>query len=200
MHKFKRRCLIATILATIGCVLFFIVTTKMLVIPMIKEIKTPSDLCKTFDLFPQLPYWGVFALCLICDIIFFRLANMLYVIYRQIYSPLIKYNNFILALAENKIPNQLKLDNSKISILTPLGKALNLVRDRIIITHNRLRKSQEREECILKSSETAKYLKSIIIGRLTPDIRQPLQSIKGFDEILRTKSDRKKLLQDEARI
>ena len=200
MHKFKRRCLIATILATIGCVLFFIVTTKMLVIPMIKEIKTLSDLCKTFDLFPQLPYWGVFALCLICDIIFFRLANMLYVIYRQIYSPLIEYNNFILALAENKIPNQLKLDNSKISILTPLGKALNLVRDRIIITHNRLRKSQEREEYILKSSETAKYLKSIIIGRLTPDIRQPLQSIKGFDEILRTKSDRKKLLQDEARI
>ncbi len=197
MLKLKRRCLIAAILSAIGFVMFFAVTTWTLVIPMIGEIKSFQDLGKTFDLFPKLPYWGILALCIICDVIFYRLSRMLYIFYRQIYKPLIEYNDFILALSENKIPPQLKLNLSSDAILTPLGQALNLVRDRIITNLNRLRQSQEREENLKKSSETANYLKSIIIGRLTPDIRQPLQSIKGFDDIMRTKSDRKNLSENE---
>ena len=188
MLGLKKRCLAAAILATIGFAMFFIITTWALIIPMIGEIKSFQDLSKTFDLFPQLPYWGIFALCIICDIIFYRLTRMLYVLHNQIYTPLIKYNDFILELADNKIPSQLEVDSDKQTILSPLGQALNLVRDRILTNTNRLRKSQEREESLKKSTDTANYLKSIIIGRLTPDIRQPLQSIKGFDDIMRTKS------------
>ena len=89
MLGLKKRCLAAAILATIGFAMFFIITTWALIIPMIGEIKSFQDLSKTFDLFPQLPYWGIFALCIICDIIFYRLTRMLYVLHNQIYTPLI---------------------------------------------------------------------------------------------------------------
>lgn len=193
MQKLKIRCLIATILATICFILFFSVTSWTLIIPMIKTIHSWQDLTKTFEMFPFLPYWGIFALCLICDFYFLYLARLMYVLYRQIYTPLLEYNKFILKLADNKIPERLAIGKGGKTILAPLGNALNLVRDRLVVNLNRLHQSQEREESLKKTSETTKYLKSIVIGRLTPDIRMPLQSIKGYDEIMRTKSSQNSL-------
>ena len=102
---------------------------------------------------------------------------------RSIANPIARATGFANALARNEFPSE-PLKMSGAMELVVLGKSLNFMRDRLSSTISKLKRSHEREYAARRDAEDANALKSELLSRLSIELRNPLNSIKGFSALI----------------
>lgn len=197
MINLRRRCLLAFWVTFFGFVLMLGATTIAVFIPLVRNLKSFESLLATSEFFPLLPLWAVILLAVIPNLLLLWIVEILFYLNRRVYKPLIACDHFILELADNRFPEPLKLPSKTSTRMVQFMNSLNLVRDRLLANANRLKLSQHREVKAKKNIDVAADLKSIIISRLLPDVRLPLQSIEGFDDIIKAKSSFNELSKED---
>ncbi len=102
---------------------------------------------------------------------------------RSIADPIARATGFANALARNEFPSEpLKMSGAEELVI--LGKSLNFMRDRLSSTISKLKRSHERESAARRDAEDANTLKSELLSKLSIELRNPLNSIKGFSALL----------------
>lgn len=102
---------------------------------------------------------------------------------RSIADPIAHATGFANALARNEFPPEpLKMSGAEELVI--LGKSLNFMRDRLSSTISKLKRSHERESAARREAEDANVLKSELLSRLSIELRNPLNSIKGFSALI----------------
>ncbi len=102
---------------------------------------------------------------------------------RSIADPIARATAFANALARSEFPAE-PLKMSGAQELVVLGKSLNFMRDRLSSTISKLKRSHERESAARRDAEDANVLKSQLLSRLSIELRNPLNSIKGFSSLI----------------
>ena len=102
---------------------------------------------------------------------------------KSIADPIARATAFANALARNEFPSE-PLKMSGAQELVVLGKSLNFMRDRLSSTISKLKRSHERESAARRDAEDANTLKSELLSRLSIELRNPLNSIKGFSSLI----------------
>lgn len=102
---------------------------------------------------------------------------------RSIADPIARATAFANALARGEFPAE-PLKMSGAEELVVLGKSLNFMRDRLSSTISKLKRSHERESAARRDAEDANVLKSQLLSRLSIELRNPLNSIKGFSSLI----------------
>ncbi len=102
---------------------------------------------------------------------------------KQFSRPITDATKFADALAREDFPAEpLKMTGAY--ELMVLGKSLNFMRDRLSCSIAKLKRSHERESDARRSAESANALKSDLLSRLSLELRNPLNSIKGFSALV----------------
>ena len=181
----KRNCNFAIIIAFLTFVLFASLITFYILYPAISRIHSLNDLYTIPEHWPYLPRWALLVVGLLPIAATLWMINVLIKIRTHIISPLAKSDRFLEDLANNIIPPPLVLKSKYGQYSNHMLTNLNAIRDRIVNSNRQKDTAQQRESEARRKLDYANELKSLIISRLTPDIRMPLNSIEGFAEILR---------------
>ena len=188
MHKIKRNCTFAICIAVLTFIVFTSLITIYGLLPAVKSIHALNDLCTIPDSWPFLPKWTVLVMGLLPIAATLWMISVLIKIRSRIVSPFVKSDAFLHALANNIIPPPLHLKKKYGANTNRMLTNLNVIRDHIINNNRRQDAARQREVEARNKLDYANELKSLIISRLTPDIRMPLNSIEGYAEIIKTKT------------
>lgn len=188
MKNVKRNSTFAIYVALLTFVLFASLIAFYIFLPAFRGVSSINDICLTPDSWPYLPRWAILVIGTLPIAATLWMLGVLVKIRRHIVSPLVKTDNFLEELANNNIPAPLVLKQKYGLYTNRMLSNLNSIRDRIINNNRQKDAMQSRENAARAKLDYANELKSLIISRLTPDIRMPLNSIEGFAEILKAKT------------
>lgn len=188
MKNVKRNSLFAIYVAFLTFVLFASLVTFYVFIPAFRNVHTLNDIYMTPDSWPYLPRWAILVIGTLPIAAALWMTGVLVKIRTHIVSPLVKSDAFLEELANNNIPQPLVLKQKYGQYTNHMLTNLNAIRDRIVNNNRQKDAMQSRESAARAKLDYANELKSLIISRLTPDIRMPLNSIEGFAEILKAKT------------
>lgn len=188
MKNVKRNSSFAIYIAFLTFVLFTALIAFYIFLPAFQNVRTLNDIYATPDSWPYLPRWAILVIGTLPIAATLWMIGVLLKIRTHIVSPLTKSDAFLEELANNNIPAPLVLKQKYGQYTNHMLTNLNAIRDRIV-NHNRQKDiAQTRESAARAKLDYANELKSLIISRLTPDIRMPLNSIEGFAELLKAKT------------
>lgn len=111
------------------------------------------------------------------------LIQLIYVS-RNIVSPISKAAEFSNKLARGEFPPRIKNDGKNCDEVSELIKSLNFMRDRMQNSISKLKISHQREKTAREDVERANKLKNNFLTNVSPEFRNPLNSIKGCTELL----------------
>lgn len=188
MKNIKKNCSFAICISVLSFLLFAYLITFYLFIPIFQSTATWHELYIIPEKWPFLPKWILLVIGMLPVIFSLWAIAVLIKIRRHIISPLAKSDIFIEELASDRIPAPLCLKEKYGTYSNHMLTNLNTIRDRMINNHRQKDAVQQRESEARNKLDYANELKSLIISRLTPDIRLPLNAIEGFAEILKAKS------------
>lgn len=188
MNNVKRKSSFAIYIAFLTFVLFTALIAFYIFLPAFRDVKSLNDIYATPDSWPYLPRWAILVIGTLPITATLWMIGVLLKIRIHIVSPLTKSDAFLEELANNKIPPPLVLKQKYGEYTNNMLTNLNSIRDRIVNSNRQKDIVQTREAAARAKLDYANELKSLIISRLTPDIRMPLNSIEGFAEILKAKT------------
>lgn len=188
MLKTKRNCTFAIYVAFLTFVFFSAILSYYVIKPTLQSISSFNDFCIIPDAWPYLPAWAILVMAILPIVTSLWITGVLLKIRTRVISPFVKCGNFLEELANDNIPAPLLRKDKYGYQANHVIANLNTVRDRISNNIRRKEAAEERESAARAKLDSANELKSLIISRLTPDIRMPLTSIRGYAEILKAKS------------
>ncbi len=188
MTDIKKKCTFSIWIAVLVFLLFSTLISYYIFLPTLKNVSTLNDLCVIPASWPYLPKWAVITIGFIPIAAALWMIGVLVKIRLHIISPLAKTDVFLGELANNKIPSPLLMRNKYGRHTNQMIANLNMIRDRIINNNRQRDAVEQRKSADRDKLDYANELKSLMISRLTPDIRMPLNSIGGYAEILKKKS------------
>lgn len=188
MQKIKRNCTFAIWIAFLVFLLFSTLISFYVIAPAVRSISSLNDLTIVPDHWPYLPPWSVLVIAVLPITAALWMIGVLLKIRTRIVSPFVKCDVFLEELANDNIPPPLVLKEKYGPQSNRTIANLNTVRDRISNNVRRRNAAELRESAAREKLDRANELKSLIISRLTPDIRMPLNSIGGYAEILKAKT------------
>ncbi len=188
MLKTKRNCTFAICIALLTFILFTSLITFYMFIPAFRNVGSLNDLYIIPDQWPYLPKWAVIVIGILPVTASLWMLSVLIKIRTRIVSPFVKCDIFLEELANSNIPPPLELKEKYGPQSNRTIANLNLIRDHIINNNRRKNAADERATEARIKLDFANELKSLLISRLTPDIRLPLNSIEGYAEILKAKT------------
>lgn len=188
MKNIKRNSSFAIYIAFLTFVLFTSLVAFYIFLPAFKNMQSFNDIYMIPDNWPFLPRWAILVIGTLPIAATLWMIGVLMKIRAHIVSPLAKSDAFLEELANNNIPAPLVLKEKYGQYSNHMLTNLNAIRDRIVNSNRQKDAIQTRESAARAKLDYANELKSLIISRLTPDIRMPLNSIEGFAEILKAKT------------
>ncbi|MBR2510380.1 MAG: hybrid sensor histidine kinase/response regulator [Lentisphaeria bacterium] len=188
MKNVKRNSSFAIYIAFLTFVLFASLVAFYIFLPAFRDINSLNDIYHTPDSWPYLPRWAILVIGTLPIAATLWMIGVLIKIRTHIVSPLVKTDAFLEELANNNIPPPLHLKQKYGQYTNHMLTNLNSIRDRIVNSNRQKDAIQTRESAARAKLDYANELKSLIISRLTPDIRMPLNSIEGFAEIIKAKT------------
>lgn len=188
MKNVKRNCSFAIYIAFLTFVLFTALIAFYIFLPAFKDIQSLNDIYAAPDSWTYLPRWAILVIGTLPIAATLWMIGVLLKIRMHIVSPLSKSDAFLEELANNNIPPPLILKQKYGKYTNHMLTNLNSIRDRIVNNNRQKDIVQTRESAARAKLDYANELKSLIISRLTPDIRMPLNSIEGFAEIIKAKT------------
>lgn len=188
MLKTKRNCNFAIYVAFLTFVLFSVLLSYYVIKPTVQNISSINDLCTIPETWPYLPPWAILVMAILPIAASLWMTGVLLKIRTRIVSPFVRCSDFLEELANDRIPPPMRLKDKYGYQSNHVIANLNTVRDRISNNMRRKEAAEQRESAARAKLDCANELKSLIISRLTPDIRMPLTSIRGYAEILKAKS------------
>ncbi len=188
MLKTKRNCTFAIYVAFLTFVLFSALLSYYVIAPSVKNIASLNDFCMIPDAWPYLPRWAVLVIAVLPIASSLWMIGVLLKIRTRIVAPFARCDAFLEELANDRMPPPLQIKHKYGVHSNQTIANLNIVRDRISNHMRRKEAAEEREKAARAKLDAANELKSLIISRLTPDIRMPLTSIRGYAEILKAKT------------
>ena len=188
MHKIKKNCTFAICIAVLTFIVFTSLITVYGFIPAIRSIHSINDFCTIPNTWPFMPKWAVIVMGMLPIAATLWMISVLIKIRSRIVSPFVKSDAFLDSLANDKLPGPLQLKKKYGTHTNRMLSNLNIIRDHIINDKRRKDAAMQRESDARNKLDYANELKSLIISRLTPDIRMPLNSIEGYAEIIKAKT------------
>lgn len=188
MLKTKRNCTFAICVALLTFILFASLIAFYVFFPILRNVSSFNDLCIIPENWPFLPKWAIIVVGILPITASLWMLSVLVKIRSHIVSPFVKCDIFLEELAGNNIPPPLELKEKYGPASNRTIANLNIVRDHIINNNRRKDAAEERASEARAKLDFANELKSLLISRLTPDIRLPLNSIEGYAEILKAKT------------
>lgn len=121
---------------------------------------------------------------LIATIGLMMLVIQLIYILKRIVTPITEAAEFSYKLAKGYFPSRMNFNNRQCDEIISLIKSLNFMRDRLQSAINKLKLSHKREKDIRAEVEKANRIQSDFIANVSSDLRNPLNAIKGWTELM----------------
>lgn len=107
-------------------------------------------------------------------------------LYKTFFRHFSDVETFAEALGKGDLPPRLSPVLNCAPELATVAQSMNFLRDRLCNTLGKLKNSYEREKAANAAAEKASALNFQFINRLSPELRTPLNSILGFDAVIRS--------------
>ena len=181
----KFACYIGSLLVLLAIILWWYIQHQ--IVPFWRFLTAQSEKAPvdTFWLFvhqEELFNGIVFGLLSVITIAY--IVGVFFYFQRHIIRPLVKMVALSDRLRQGEFPAKLEVESDSDEI-SDLERSLNFQRDRLHNSINKLKVSHERERLAREKAESSNTMKSNFIARLAPELRSPLNSIIGFNEIIR---------------
>jgi len=153
-------------------------------IPTLYEVETWEDLLMCSGVPPYIPIW-MKLLIFVCVTACFVWAFITLCTFRpKVLDFLLQIIRFCEELGNGRYPAPFSPVAAKNAEIRELLQSLNIIRDRLISSVNRLRSSHNREVEARRITENNAELRSMLIARVVPDMRAPINNAAGFTELL----------------
>jgi signal transduction histidine kinase len=124
--------------------------------------------------------------------LFFLIATvgLLIIVVQLIYiskcivTPISQAAEFSYKLAKGQFPSRMNFNHRQCDEIVSLIKSLNFMRDRMQSSISKLKLSHKREKDTREKVEKANRLQSDFLASVSPDLRNPMNSIRGWAQLL----------------
>jgi signal transduction histidine kinase/CheY-like chemotaxis protein len=103
---------------------------------------------------------------------------------KRIVAPITEAAEFSYKLAKGQFPPRMNFNNRQCDEIISLVKSLNFMRDRMQSSINKLKMSHKREKDVREEVEKANRIQSDFLANVSPNLRNPLNSIKGWTQLM----------------
>lgn len=121
---------------------------------------------------------------LIATVGLFIIIIQLIYISKCIVNPISQAAEFSYKLAKGQFPHRMNFNNRQCDEIISLIKSLNFMRDRMQSSISKLKMSHKREKDNREEIEKANRLQSDFLTSVSPGLRAPMNSIKGWTQLL----------------
>jgi|GEM_PF-6664113 len=103
---------------------------------------------------------------------------------KYIVAPISQAAEFSYKLAKGQFPQRMNFNSRQCDEIVSLVKSLNFMRDRMQSSINKLKLSHKREKEIREEIEKSNRIQSDFLASVSPELRNPMNSIKGWTQLL----------------
>jgi signal transduction histidine kinase/CheY-like chemotaxis protein len=103
---------------------------------------------------------------------------------KYIVAPISQAAEFSYKLAKGKFPARMNFNSHQCDEIVSLVKSLNFMRDRMQSSINKLKLSHKREKETREEIEKSNRIQSDFLASVSPELRNPINSIKGWTQLL----------------